>query len=343
MLNSFYFDQLTASQRAIYEKLEAAVEGFRESVYLDSVNVEDIRTAVESYLCDHPQSYHCALNFYSVQPSSTSSRLFLQYFDTDDGRFETELEKLEADITKRLAGKSGDFEKCKTVYDCLVTIATSAPEVENEYYAIDRQNASEVEDFIARRGLVFGAYGPIVEKKGTCMGFALAYKLILDRMGVECACVPAAIEDSCRGAVPHMFNVVEVDGYRAFVDLTRGVPVPGLSMIRYDYFLVSRNAVESYCSLEGNWEWECEHEHVSYFARMRVRFNGLRALRSYLYGVSYRATDGEIRFQYVGNQVGDDYLERMLGNIVHDRCGTEYRIEGYLVENGIGNCRVMRA
>lgn len=343
MLNSYY-NSTNAQQRLIYEKILSAASGYRESVYLDCTNLAEIASAVEEFIFDHPECYHVALNFYKLQPMATSTRLILQYHDVDESRFENELNRFQTEISIRLNGKEGDYEKCKVVYDYLLETVEYATQAQDDYFEIKRtdpnqQNKTAWENYISRHGLYFVAYGPIVEKRGTCLGLALAYKLLLNRLGIEASCVAATLRTDCNGDVPHTLNVVEVEGRRAFVDLTQGFPAPNLPMIRYDSFLVSRSVVEGYCTPRGN--WDCENDDDNFFAKNHVRFDTLHALRNYLYGVSYHATDGKIRFQYLG-QARDDYLEKMFGNIISDRCGNEYQIVGFYIQNGIGNCCITR-
>ena len=331
MTEEFYFNNMTAEQRAAYGKIASAVEEFRESVRFDSVTERDIRVAVQGYLFDHPGSYRCALKFCELQGSAESPKLRLRYHETDDGLFETEAEKILETIAQRLPENADDFEKCKAAYDCLI-------ETVSELKDIPASGEHATDEFVGQYGLAFGVYGPIVQKRGTESGLALAYKYLLDRLDVRSFCVTATGDDLYRGILRTM-NIAETDGRRAYVDLTRGFPAPQLRMIRYDSFLVPRSVIEAYCVLQE--DWDCG-EDVSYFARQGVVFYDIFALHSYLDGVSIPSVQGEIRFRYAGDRVGDGYLMRLLGNTIGDRCGNEYELEGYVVQNGVGNCRVVR-
>ena len=67
-------------------------------------------------------------------------------------------------------------------------------------------------------------------------------------------------------------------------------------------------------------------------------FGDAASLRRYLSSCSFRRVEGEFRFRYNGGKLDDDALQKMLGEILTERCGTEYEIVGYVVENGVGNC-----
>ena len=59
-------------------------------------------------------------------------------------------------------------------------------------------------------------YGPLVNGKGICIGFATAFQLLMDMAGVECITVVGA-DDSNRG--DHAWNMVRLYGNWYCVDV----------------------------------------------------------------------------------------------------------------------------
>lgn len=65
------------------------------------------------------------------------------------------------------------------------------------------------------------AYGVFVKKKAVCTGYARAYKLILDELGITCICVEGLLVNS-GGGETHMANYVKLGGEWYFTDVTNG-------------------------------------------------------------------------------------------------------------------------
>lgn len=70
------------------------------------------------------------------------------------------------------------------------------------------------------------AYGPLVEKRGICSGFAWAFKTLMDEANVECVCISGYLKD-CPG-IGHMWNLVKLDGQFYHVDPTWGAKNDGV-------------------------------------------------------------------------------------------------------------------
>lgn len=62
------------------------------------------------------------------------------------------------------------------------------------------------------------SYGPLVEKRGVCGGFAWAFKRMMDAAGVECRCISGFLQNDRR--VGHMWNLVKLDGAYYHVDVS---------------------------------------------------------------------------------------------------------------------------
>ena len=91
----------------------------------------------------------------------------------------------------------------------------------------------------------YDSYGCLVENCAVCAGYAKAYKLIMNRLGIECGCV-TGIGTSSMGSGPHEWNYIKIDGEYYYVDVTWDDPLPfGYSdgTIRRDYFLLSKDEI----------------------------------------------------------------------------------------------------
>lgn len=97
------------------------------------------------------------------------------------------------------------------------------------------------------------AVGPLLYGEGVCEGIAMATKLLLDRMGVDCCVVKGeARSNEYSGDIEsHGWNKVKVNGKWFNLDVTFDCTIGSPYSIRYDYFLTSDHSIQkTHCELE---------------------------------------------------------------------------------------------
>ncbi len=88
------------------------------------------------------------------------------------------------------------------------------------------------------------AYSVFVKKSAVCAGYARAFKLLCDEMGIRCICVTGRV-----GTEDHMVNFVKIGKKWYYVDCTWDDPGSG-SAVRYNYFLLGKSS--SHCTITSN-------------------------------------------------------------------------------------------
>lgn len=84
---------------------------------------------------------------------------------------------------------------------------------------------------------VFNAYGVLVNRNAVCQGYAMAYILLMRRLGVECCYVGSE-------AMNHGWNLIQIGGSWYHVDVTWDDPVPNTEGKSYHRnFLVSDSGI----------------------------------------------------------------------------------------------------
>lgn len=331
MLKRFYSEQLDSRQSDAYYTIDGAIRAYRNDCMLYGVTVEDSRRALEAVVNENPDVYACAVQFVQMQRSSQGVRLRFFYHDCDEGKFVAEKRKIFEELDKKIHSYTSDYEVAKLAYEYLASTVKPEDSVMQDFQRLDKNASSQLEEFVRSHGKSFTAYGAIVEKRAVCMGVALAYKMILDHYRVETAVATGQVDD-----VPHMLNVVEIDGKRSFVDITRGFWDEEFPMNRYDVFMVNENRIKKY--FEADVQFHCNGVDHEYFYRNKLCFKDSYSLQRYLNSVIYQNTGGEIRFLYTGKALTDRRIGNVIADILPCRCGTEYELGGYLVQYGVGNC-----
>lgn len=62
------------------------------------------------------------------------------------------------------------------------------------------------------------AYGPLVESRGICSGFAWAFKRLMDEAKIECICVAGYLKED--SSTKHQWNMIKIDNQYYHVDPT---------------------------------------------------------------------------------------------------------------------------
>lgn len=319
-------------------QLSSAVSSFRTACSAYGATPDDMQAAIEAFTYENPNEYSVALNLVRVSGSGSSVTASFTYNQCDQRLFEEKLTELVNIVTAKIGYSGDDYSICKAVYDSILKGASAANDVQNEFLSMGQRDEQAIAQFIEQHGVCFTAYGPIVNKKGTCEGYSMAFKMLLDRFGVECAIAAATgtAQDASGNDVEidHVLNVVEIGGRRYYVDLTHGLPIDGMPMIRYDLFLATEEQVRQHTVPSRN--WECNFTQDSYFVKSRTQFSSTQQVRNYLSSCTYVSTNGEIRFRYTG-KMNDNFLGELFDYVISNRCGAEYRVQGYVITNGVCN------
>ena len=258
------------------------------------------------------------------------------YNHLDESKFRNKLNVMLDRLDKKLSNCNDEEKIVRVVYDLIAQSVEPDYDALDGYLALDLNDEATVEDFVVKHVASFNAYGAIVNGRATCMGVAQAYKLILDNYRVEATSVMGLYDNTS-----HMLNVVELEGDKYYVDVSRALVQENLPMVRYDCFLVGKDRIATY--FVPNKDLGCvDNSRRTYFAKNYLEFKNGMDLRKYLTSFTYEKTNGDIRFFYKGNTFDNDDLEKITEDIISVRCGREYRIVGYSVNDGIGNCKITK-
>lgn len=127
-------------------------------------------------------------------------------------------------IAETLTQDMDDEQKILALYDYLVNNAVYCNEAleeakENNYVKTEN---SKYEDS-------FNTYGVLVDKKGVCMSYAYAFRLLCDLAGVECAVVTGYLD----GTLPHAWNTVKIKDDYYEIDCTNNAVNTGIPYFLY--------------------------------------------------------------------------------------------------------------
>ena len=334
MLTDYYFNKLGPVEQVAYNALRAALSNRDATCTISGVpSSDDAHRILNAVVLDHPEFIHYPGLICIPLPTGADFRFNFQYTDVDTAAYDDKLNELLNKINGKMSSTASDYDACKTIYDELASTIEYENEVLRQYLSLEQSNAGGMRDFVQKYSASFTPYGVLLNRKGVCMGIAKLFKIICDRFGLQCACVEAKTPDlPSYSPNNHLLNVVEIDGVRAFVDVTDGIPLNGLPIVMYDKFLVPHRVISK--TLVVSDEFDCNSEALTYFAANKLCFTSVHDLRVFLASYVRSSTKGEIRCQYDGKLLTDQQLQNMFFEIINDHCPDGYTMQHCNVKNG---------
>ena len=219
---TYYYDLLTAKEKELYDGLVRSVKdgsgyvGFSGYNTQNAADMNAVSRAATAFLYDRCELFTVDDVYYYtdggtlyLSPKNQEYWEYMSSLDKYQKAFDEKVDKVVAEIEKNC---SNDYEKALYAHDYLV---------KNAFY--DHDAVDEVMNYPTSyspvHDLIFSAYGALVNGQCVCAGYAKAYKVLLDRLGIPCVYV-VGWGDVVRSDVGHAWNRIVLDGESYYVDIT---------------------------------------------------------------------------------------------------------------------------
>lgn len=233
-----------ATDDDIYNKLYLGLTNKDEMISITGYNLDtdEVHRAYVKMLSDHPEIFYATgggkgtLFQYSMVNTYTYT-FEPDYFGRRD-ELDAKINELNTTVDYIVSScpYESEYEKALWVHDLLVE---NVDYDMNVYFTTTYTDASKYD-------YAFTSYGALINKKAVCAGYAKAYMLILNKMGIECGYVTGTAT-SDTGSGPHAWNYLKIDGTYYYTDVTWDDPVSfGFSYsseISHNYFLISKEEI----------------------------------------------------------------------------------------------------
>lgn len=153
---------------------------------------------------DHPELYYLTEGYFRVH-GNTSYVLGIRPMYADVAQDSEAQAQFDAAVDTALAqieGLTDPVEQMLALYNHLIRTTAYNYDV-----AVDQRDNAPKE--------AWTAYGALVTGDTVCKGYAMAWKVLMDRIGIPCLVV-------CKGDKSHLWNMVELDGKWYHIDVNRG-------------------------------------------------------------------------------------------------------------------------
>jgi hypothetical protein len=231
MVSVYGSNQLTPDEKRLYDRAKEDLGHFKEMVYLptDAVTYTKILELIR-----FEELSFFPLKGRSIGDYDAGAGAFEVYYDyySDNTnandtmtRINMEIEAAAGEIIAELTPDMNDYDKLKFFHDWLITNCKTDDSSSTDIYSST-------------------IYGTLINKVALCEGYAKTFSYLCNLAGIENLIVSGVVN------LPHMWNMVKVDGNWYHIDVTYDFADENIlfthpEFISYQYFLVSDAVIEN--------------------------------------------------------------------------------------------------
>lgn len=257
----------SASLLYAYDEIVKGVENSSSSQPISvrdasrAITVAELKTVIVAVFSDHPElfwikkewSYNCETATEKVNTVKVA-----YYMENSElANAKAELDKAVGEMTRGLEGKS-DYEKAKILHD---RISVNTDYVHDGYHQT--------------------AYGALVDKQAVCAGYATAYQLLLNKVGISAWTISGdSVNPNTSTTVKHEWNLVNIDGKNYLTDITWNDCGSKVDDISYLFFCVTTDQMKTTHSAQPFFAQnlpECTATDANYFVKNNAVYSSFDA------------------------------------------------------------------
>ena len=192
----------------------------------------DINSIYYNLYYSDPYLFNGRFSYYSKRTSDQVVTKLHMNYTMDANSANSYSSRLTSEVNKILSGVTSNMtqaQKALYVHDYFIS---------NYSYDYNAYKKLIAGNTAAVPALHYTAVGVMVNKTGVCQGYALAYKYIMNRLGIQCEMVTS-------DAMCHAWNIVKIDGAYYHVDVSWDDPTyDTIGGGSHKYFLISDAAIQ---------------------------------------------------------------------------------------------------
>lgn len=232
LYNRAYYAALTDEEKLLYVTLYEGLSALKETVEVGEASSQHaVFRAFSAVLRDYP-----ALFWMNGGATLSGETLLTTKYSLTPYALQAEgsLAAMKSVLDERVAAIVAEAQKQENLYKQILYV--------HDYLVTHCEYDSEsVDEIMAAEGKTVhpssSAYGCLVKGKAVCSGYAAAFSLILQKLGVPCI----RVRGSRIGGEAHEWNAVNFDGETYYVDVTWDDPVvqDGEDTLSHLYYFIN--------------------------------------------------------------------------------------------------------
>lgn len=271
--------------------------GERKTIVHDKVRNDDIKKVLAQIDTDYPQIFWIG-NSYSSEVATDGSAVRIACMDGVEkedipGMIE-EIYAAAEKIIEEIPENSSDYEKVLFVHDYIVN--------STEYDYVGAMKSG--------KDICHTVYGCLINGEAVCSGYAAAFQLIMNMLGIECG--------TCTGS-NHAWNYVNIDGEYYWIDTTWDDSIK--NNVNHTYFMITTEQLlntRTFDTIQG-YVPECDSMEYNYFVQN---------------GGYFETYDEDAILSYISENADNDVCELMFGS---------FEVYEEALNNLIGKSKVRKA
>ncbi len=271
MQYEYYYMQLSKQERVIYRKLHEGIKKYKDLVVFDTpIYIKNDRV-IRALEYDHPELYYWDFQLLKTKTRGSETAIKLDYFINRE-EANKNAPRIEQGIISILdkcnSQYDSEYDRFKSIYDCMAR---------NIDYKNETGNlaASIVHDHTI--------LGVFEKKRAVCDGISKAFKMVLERAGIDCIVVSGARKENGAQKDGHAWNVVWIDDIPCHVDLTWAIEQSNSKSINHDYVGLTDNQIAKDHSIDSLLSIpKCQNEELDYYIRNKAALRRPEELPQYL-------------------------------------------------------------
>ena len=234
-----------AVHKAIYDRLYGELSLYKDSVVFtdDTIITQDIFDEFLKMMNEHPELFWLTggAELETVSYGSNQTMTLKPEFASEAASLPDMAAALEASAGEYInkCPDGSEYEKALWVHDMIIQTTAYDPDVLFYTQTVDDPHFD----------YAYTAYGALVNHKAVCAGYARAYQLILNRLGIECGYISGSAVNSRGETETHAWNYIKADGKYYYVDVTWDDPVDenyaDTGHLSHDYFCLSSADIDT--------------------------------------------------------------------------------------------------
>ena len=272
MQYEYYYGGLSPGERKIYRIIYDGIKSHNSIAVFDKVEGGSIEKIAKALEYDHPELYYWNNQLIQTKIKGRQMAIKLDYFwnKKEIDKNKPKLEKGIISILSKCKNQyDGDYERFLSIYACM------ARNISYDYAGI---HSTEDNDAAYAHTIL----GVFARQKAVCDGISKAFKLVLERSGIDCIVISGKKPGEGNVSL-HSWNIVWIDDKPCHVDLTWAIESSGKKNINYDYVGLTDAQIKKDHQIDMVLDVpKCNYEELDYYVRNNAVIKSSSELKQYL-------------------------------------------------------------
>ncbi len=326
MQYEYYRKGFSRIEREVYRAIENGLDKHEPYVSFELISMEQLNKIVKAIEYDHPELYFWDNRKIQTKIKAGQMALKLDYY-WSKAEIEKNAPKIEKGIRAILGKCNGGYD---TEYDRFLSIYSCM--ARNLRYDHEHVNSTETSDVTYAHTIL----GVFAKQSAVCDGISKAFKLVLERSGIDRIVVQGEKKDNTGISGAHAWNIVYIGDSQTFhVDLTWAVENSGVGKVNYDYVGLTDAQIQKDHQMKNLMDVpKCDNEEFDYYVRNKAVVRSVDELQRYLQKhANTKPFEINVRLDFTCNikemaQKASDYVVKhfvIAGGCVDIKVDSQYR------------------